>query len=1076
MNQEAIAIVQKCLDTQDPYLDLGSLGLSDEDFAEGTELDGLLRQCSHLETLVLSNNWWQWDADGKWREYESRNTGGRNHFATHPPALAKTSGLLTLVMAGEIGNKWGISDMGFVAGLKGLQQLNISYNQISEIRGLEGLSALQQLDLTSNQISKISGLEGLSALQELDLSSNQISEISGLEGLSALRQLDLSSNQISEIKGLEGLSALQQLDLSSNKIGEISWLEGLSALQQLDLSSNKIGEISGLEGLSALQQLSIGGNQISEIKGLEGLSALQQLSIGGNQISEISGLEGLSALQELRLYNNQISEISGLEGLSALQELYLSSNQISEISGLEHLTALEKLEISNNKISNISGLLPWLKRTANPLQIVLKVFPPHKVEKGELNVYGNPLTTPPISVVKKGNEAVLRYFEKIAKEGQDYIYEAKLILVGEGSAGKTSLQVRLQDAKAKLPKQDKRTRGIQIADWPFKTSKGRPHIAHIWDFGGQDVYYPVHRFFLTENAVFVLLASTRQTTHNFDYWIPTIFQFGGKSPIILGQTCHDGNKVAWNDLGFYMGSDNFNIIKTGALPYQELNLVNKNEGLVKIKKTIVEQLTSLPHYGKGVPKTWVTVRDKIAAMAPKTACIPFSKFKELCRAISSEGFADAVAVDDCAGFLHSIGVVLWYADIAGLKDWVVLQPEWAMKAVYKIIDDADIQKRRGIILAKDFKRLWSEGCYEGMHDVLKQMLEVFKIAFPKKHPKGDYIIPARLLSMPAEARWQIAEPCLRLEYKYEFMPRGMVNQLSAELSRYIIADEQVWNDAVNFKNNDASCQVTEDFYNRFIRIFATGKDARALVMLVMNGLQDITDGYRGVTPQIIVPCTCKKCEKSSKPITFEYDRLLEWSKEREQVTCNNSGETLRIDDLLYHVGLRNPEKEKNTNSKNKTIKVFLASSAELKEDREKFEIFINRENKRLNEQGIFIELNLWEDFIDAMSQTRLQDEYNKVVRGCDIFVSLFFTKVGKYTAEEFEQAFGQFQATGKPYVYTYFKDEYVKIDKLNKPDMDSKFEFQEKLKALGHFPTTYSNIDNLKFQFKAQLEKLLPGL
>ena len=106
----------------------------------------------------------------------------------------------------------------------------------------------------------------------------------------------------------------------------------------------------------------------------------------------------------------------------------------------------------------------------------------------------------------------------------------------------------------------------------------------------------------------------------------------------------------------------------------------------------------------------------------------------------------------------------------------------------------------------------------------------------------------------------------------------------------------------------------------------------------------------------------------------------------------------------------------------KNIKIFLASSAELKEEREQFEIFIHRENQRLYENGIFIKLELWEDFIDAMSKTRLQDEYNTVVKNSDIFVSLFFTKVGKYTLEEFEAAFGQFKKTGKPLVYTYFKN------------------------------------------------------
>lgn len=75
-----------------------------------------------------------------------------------------------------------------------------------------------------------------------------------------------------------------------------------------------------------------------------------------------------------------------------------------------------------------------------------------------------------------------------------------------------------------------------------------------------------------------------------------------------------------------------------------------------------------------------------------------------------------------------------------------------------------------------------------------------------------------------------------------------------------------------------------------------------------------------------------------------------------------------------------------------TKKIFLASSSELKEDREEFEKLISRKNKYLVPRGVFLELDLWEDFLDAMSQTRLQDEYNKAIRGCDIFVMLFLLK------------------------------------------------------------------------------------
>ena len=86
-------------------------------------------------------------------------------------------------------------------------------------------------------------------------------------------------------------------------------------------------------------------------------------------------------------------------------------------------------------------------------------------------------------------------------------------------------------------------------------------------------------------------------------------------------------------------------------------------------------------------------------------------------------------------------------------------------------------------------------------------------------------------------------------------------------------------------------------------------------------------------------------------------------------------------------------------------KVFLASSMELKEDREQFEIFINRKNKDWTDKGIFLDPIIWEDFLDAIFQGRLQDEYNKAIRENDLFVMLFATKVGKYTDEEFQQKY-----------------------------------------------------------------------
>jgi hypothetical protein len=121
---------------------------------------------------------------------------------------------------------------------------------------------------------------------------------------------------------------------------------------------------------------------------------------------------------------------------------------------------------------------------------------------------------------------------------------------------------------------------------------------------------------------------------------------------------------------------------------------------------------------------------------------------------------------------------------------------------------------------------------------------------------------------------------------------------------------------------------------------------------------------------------------------------------------------------------------------------------------------------------MYLEIVRWENFLDAMSGTRLQDEYNQAICNCDVFVSLFKTKTGKYTEEEFNVAHKNFQKTGKPLIYTYFKKTTVSTSASNRKDLMSLWNFQEKLEEFGHFYTEYESIDGLQKHFRDQLNQL----
>ncbi|WP_296698781.1 hypothetical protein [Algoriphagus sp.] len=159
----------------------------------------------------------------------------------------------------------------------------------------------------------------------------------------------------------------------------------------------------------------------------------------------------------------------------------------------------------------------------------------------------------------------------------------------------------------------------------------------------------------------------------------------------------------------------------------------------------------------------------------------------------------------------------------------------------------------------------------------------------------------------------------------------------------------------------------------------------------------------------------------------------------------------------------------------KTIRIFIASSSELKEDRDQFRLFISQENDRLHKEGLYLELVQWEYFLDAISDSRLQSEYNKAIESCDIVVCLFFTKVGKYTAEEFDTAYQVFKDKGKPKIWTYFKNAQINTGSIT-DEINTLLAFKKKIGELGHFYTEYTNIDNLINKYRSQLDKFLPSV
>lgn len=96
----------------------------------------------------------------------------------------------------------------------------------------------------------------------------------------------------------------------------------------------------------------------------------------------------------------------------------------------------------------------------------------------------------------------------------------------------------------------------------------------------------------------------------------------------------------------------------------------------------------------------------------------------------------------------------------------------------------------------------------------------------------------------------------------------------------------------------------------------------------------------------------------------------------------------------------------------KTIKIFLASSEELKPERLVIAELITKLNFLWAEYDISIRLVKWEYLDSSMGAQHKQEDYNDYLRQCDMCVVLYWTKFGMYTEIELETAYKIFTSGG----------------------------------------------------------------
>lgn len=637
--------------------------------------------------------------------------------------------------------------------------------------------------------------------------------------------------------------------------------------------------------LNSLESLDLGRNRIASVpKGICRLKKLRHLYLQGCGICEIpSWIVELAQLETLNVAWNDLQDLpDSLGDLASLRLLYLDSNPLPHIPpGVFKLKQLTGLSIMSG---SSGGRLRGIPREILQLGHLR-----------ELRVGGQPIETPPPEIVRQGVQAIKNFWRQEEEVGVDYLCEAKLLIVGEAGAGKTSLAKKICDRQYQLQPTESSTEGIEVLRWKFpaavrvkdqdKLHNCNFHV-NIWDFGGQEVYYSTHQFFLTKRSLYALVADERKEDTDFNYWLEVVALLSGGSPILIVQNEKQGRRRDVNIASLRGRFENL-------LGAYTVDLATNRE-LDPLVDVLRQQLEWLPHIGTPLPKTWRRVRE--ALEKDKRDYIGLSEYLALC---DEHGFRREEDKLQLSGYLHDLGICLHFQNDPVLKHTVILKPKWGTDAVYRVLDDAEVKASRGRFSDSDLARIWSEPKYAPMRHELLRLMMNFELCYALPGQQS-YIAPQLLSPSQPHYEWPYPETLI-LRYDYDFMPKGMLTRLIVALHRRIASQDLVWKTGVILERNDTRAEMIEDYGRRRITMRLGGAETRGLLAIADEELDRIHATFPNLNYEKYVPCNCVRCNGRDDAFTFSLETLKDFAKERDQIQCQKSRKMVDAADLIRDI-------------------------------------------------------------------------------------------------------------------------------------------------------------------------------
>lgn len=642
------------------------------------------------------------------------------------------------------GSEWGGELPHSICILTGLESLNLWGSQVSDLTPLRGLTVLKSLNLSGTQVRDLTPLRGLAVLKSLNLNGTQVRDLTPLRDLTALRSLDLGATQVCDLTPLSGLTVLKSLNLSAIQVRDLILLSGLTALKSLDLRAIQMIDLTPLNGLTALESLNLNVTQVNDLAPLSGLTALKSLRLWGNQVSNLTPLRGLELLEHLDLRECDLRAIP--------RELY------------EHLMVIHMDDFYHDE-----GLC----------------------------LGGATLSTQPISIFGEGDGPIRAYYDAPKVP----VRESKVIFLGDGGAGKTHTIKRILNKGNDDNIGTDVTLGISIQPYTAHEGGADEFRINFWDFGGQENMHAMHRCFLTERTLYVVVINNRwDLDQQARYWLDNIRSFAPDSPVILAVNLWEGIHKYGLDTN-RLHRDYPNLVEV-----QRYSAKGEDNGnFTALTNLIVEQAEKLDSCAMELPVEWAAIRQELIDKAGSDEWyMDRESYHEICEK-HGLGEEQSGIRSWLLEWFNDLGICFSYHRDKQTKEelgtYKVLNPKWLTSAIYILLNHADLDVDNGCVthseIRKTLKRPLEDGDLNRKDDCdyilpnvkyspqeceyILQVMRKFGLSYQIVGKKKEFIPALCDSQMPKDLRPTGCGTPISYEFRYSFLPDSVVQRMMIRL-------------------------------------------------------------------------------------------------------------------------------------------------------------------------------------------------------------------------------------------------------------------------------------------------------